>query len=210
MNAAIGHLLTQFDSNGRERFAERTKAAEKAPPKVKLDVGPAAPAEPSVNLLDEAYRRGYAAGLANGESKLAEERVRSAVRLGEERAKWSDQQALAIVAGVTEASRELEANVAGTLARILQPFLADEIREKAIAALVEHISALTSDPSRPAFRMTGPSDLLDAVKGKLATVQTVGIVYETADVAEVRLVADQTVIETQMRVWMGRLKQAGR
>jgi hypothetical protein len=212
MSAAIGRLLTQFDPSGREKLAEKARITERAPPPKEPRLEAAAPAktEPSVNLLDEAYRRGYAAGVANSEAKLAEERVHSAVRLGEERAKWSDRQALAIVTGLAESCRELEANIAGSLARILQPFLADEIREKTIAALVDHISALTSDPSRPAFRITGPSDLLEVVRRKLATMRTVGIVYETADIAEVRLVADQTVIETQMLAWIGRLKEAGR
>src|SRR5215475_9137778 len=174
MSAALGRLLTHFDQSDREKPAdkpkvpEKPKAAEKSQPaEPRPEAVPAAKTEQSANLLDEAYRHGYAAGLANSEAKLAEERVQYAVRLGEERAKWSDQQAAAITTGVTEACRELEANIAGCLARMLQPFLADEIREKAIAALVDHISVLTSDPSRPAFRMTGPDELLDAVRRKL-------------------------------------------
>ena len=136
MNAAIGKLLTQFDANGRAKSpppsaaqdpgcadkAEgghaRASAAASAP-------GPTATAAfaairhpkaeaPPAGLLDDAYRRGHAAGVAEGDARLAEERVRSAIRLGEERAKWSDQQAVAIVGGFETACREIETNIASS------------------------------------------------------------------------------------------------
>src|SRR5262249_17854925 len=153
------------------------------------------PETPTVSLLDDAYRRGFNAGVAEGDAKLVEERVRSAVRLGEERAKWSDQQALAIVTGLKTACRGLENDVAPSVARVLQPFLADAIRDKAVADLVEQIAALTSNSVMPAFRITGPSDLLELVKARLDAEPGTGIEYQAADIAEVRVVADQTVIE---------------
>ncbi len=108
MNAAIGKFLTQFDANGRVKspppappkiqdVLTRPKEARREPqpqpqtqaqPQLQAPPSPAAATEaPPANLLDDAYRRGHAAGLAEGDAKLAEERVRSAIRLGEERAK---------------------------------------------------------------------------------------------------------------------------
>ena len=223
MNAAIGKLLTQFDANGRAKPAEKPKAQEPAarsremPKEIRrelqpqLQSPPAPNAEaPPVNLLDDAYRRGYAAGVAEGSAALAQERVRGAIRLGEERAKWSDQQAVAIVNGFTTACRELETNIASSVARILQPFLVDAVRDKAVAALVEQISALTCSSPVPVFRISGPSDLLEQVKTQLDKARRTGIEYQTADTLEIRVVADQTVIETQISAWTGRLKEARR
>ncbi|MCP3464111.1 MULTISPECIES: hypothetical protein [unclassified Bradyrhizobium] len=222
MNAAIGKLLTQFDANGRARPGEKPKLPEPAakpkevrrepPPQLQSQPQPAAPKveTPPVNLLDDAYRRGYAAGVAEGDAKLAEERVRGAIRLGEERAKWSDQQAVAIVNGFTAACRELETNVASSVARILQPFLVDAVRDKAVAALVEQISTLTCQSPVPVFKITGPSDLLELVKTQLDTARRTGIEYQVADSFEIRVVADQTVIETQISPWIERLKDARR
>jgi len=216
MNAAIGKLLTQFDANGRTRPPEKPKVQE-APVKPKEirreppSVAPAPrPEAPPVSLVDDAYRRGFNAGLAEGDAKLAEERVRSAIRLGEERAKWSDQQAIAIVNGFKTAARELENDVATSVARVLQPFLADAVRDKAVADLVEQISALTSNSLMPAFRIIGPSDLLELVKARFDPERGTGIEYQVADVAEVRVVADRTVIETQISAWLERLKEARR
>lgn len=220
MNAAIGKLLPQFDANGRAKPAEKPKVPE---PKILESMArqkevrrepqpaPAPRAEaPQANLLDEAYRRGYAAGLAEGNAGLAEERVRSAVRLGEERAKWSDQQAVAIVNGFSTACRELETNIASSVARILQPFLADAVRDKAVEALIEQISALTCSSPVPVFRISGPGDVLERVREQLRTAGRTGVEYQQDATLEIRVVADQTVIETQMQAWTARLKEARR
>jgi len=231
MNAAIGKLLTQFDANGR------VKSPPPAPPPKIQDVltrpkevrresqpqpqpqtqsqpqhqSPAPATEaPPVNLLDDAYRRGHAAGVAEGDARVAEERVRSAIRLGEERAKWSDQQAVTIVSGFEAACREIETNIASSVARILLPFLADAVRDKAIGSLVEQIAALTGNSPVPVFKITGPGELLDLVRSQLQTARRTGIEYEAADTFEVRVVADQTVIETQIAAWSERLNEARR
>jgi hypothetical protein len=162
------------------------------------------------NHLDDAYRRGYAAGVAEGEANLAEERVRSAIRLGEERAKWSDQQAAAIVSGFETACREIETNIASSVARILLPFLADAVRDKAIGSLVEQIAALTGSSPAPLFKITGPADLLDIVRARLEAARRTSVEYEAAETFEVRVVADQTVIETQISAWCERLNEARR
>lgn len=212
MSVAIGKLLTQFDANGRTKPAEKPKVPDAlAKPKETLREPAVAPKhEPAANLLDDAYRRGYAAGIAEGDAKVAEERVRGAIRLGEERARWSDQQAVAIVNGFTAACRELETNIASSVARVLQPFLADAVREKAVAALVEQISALTCNSPVPLFRISGPGELLELVKVQLDPTLRMTIDYHVTDALEVRVVADQTVIETQMSAWIARLKDARR
>lgn len=228
MNAAIGKLLTQFDANGRVKAPlpplpkvpeqlVRPREIRREPqsqPQPQAQPQPQSPLaaskeEATVNL-DDAYRRGYAAGVAEADSRLAEERVRSAIRLGEERAKWSDQQALSIINGFETACREIETNIASSVARILLPFLADAVRDKAIGSLVEQIAALTGNSPVPVFKITGPGELLDLVRSQLETARRTGIEYEAAETFEVRVVADQTVIETQISTWSERLKEARR
>ena len=232
MNAAIGKLLTQFDANGRAKsppppppkiqdVLTRPKEVRREPQpqpqpqahsQPQFQSPPPAPATeaPPANLLDDAYRRGHAAGVAEGDARVAEERVRSAIRLGEERAKWSDQQAVTIVSGFEAACREIETNIASSVARILLPFLADAVRDKAIGSLVEQIAALTGNSPVPVFKITGPSELLDLVKTQLETARRTGIEYEAAETFEVRVVADQTVIETKIAAWSERLNEARR
>src|SRR5581483_3625870 len=235
MNAAIGKLLTQFDAGGRaksppppsvkiqdvltkqkevlrEPQPQPQRQERQAQSQPQLQPPPPAPVPETapVNLLDDAHRRGYTAGLAEGEAKLAEERVRSAIRLGEERAKWSDQQAVAIVNGFDTACREIESNIASSVARILLPFLAEAVRDKAIGSLVEQIAALTSNSPVSVFRVTGPSELIDLVRTQLNRVGRTGVEYQSADTVEVRVLADQTTIETQIATWVERLNEARR
>lgn len=228
MNAAIGKLLTQFDANGRvkspppppppkiqdvltrQKEVRREPQSQSQPQRQAQPQLQPPPALAPDNLLEDTYRRGHTAGLAEGEAKLAEERVRSAIRLGEERAKWSDQQAVAIVNGFDSACREIESNIASSVARILLPFLADAVRDKAIESLVEQISMLTSNSPVPAFRVTGPSELIDLVRTQLNLAGRSGVEYQSADTVEVRVLADQTTIETQISTWMDRLKEARR
>ncbi|PSO21638.1 hypothetical protein [Bradyrhizobium sp. MOS003] len=230
MNAAIGKLLTQFDANGRAKsppppppriqdVLTRPKEVMREPPpqpQAQPQPQPQSPLSapkaeaPPAGLLDDAYRRGHAAGVAEGDAMLAEERVRSAIRLGEERAKWSDQQAVAIVGGFETACREIETNIASAVARILLPFLTEAVRDKAIGSLVEQVAALIGNSPVPVFKVTGPSELLDLVKAQLEASRRTGIEYEAADTLEVRVVADQTVIETQITAWSERLKEARR
>lgn len=210
MSAAIARLLTQFDAGGRAVPVEKPKQppAVAKPTEVKREPPPPPKAvmPPAPDLLDEAYRRGHAAGLAEADAKLAEERVRSAIRLGEERAKWSDQQSVAIVNGFAAACRDLEVNIASAVARVLHPFLAEAIREKAVAALVEQVGALTSGASTTVFRVSGPSDLVEMVKAQLDT-RRMAIEYQISDSLDIRAVVDQTAIETQIAAWTQRLKQ---
>lgn len=212
MSAAIGKLLTQFDANGRTQAGEKPKVTETVakPKEVKREPVPPPKAETQSEFLNEAYRRGYAAGSSEGEAKLAEERVNSAVRLGEERAKWSDQQAVAIVEGFTAACRELETNIAGPVARILDLFVSEAIRKKAIDVLVQQMSGLTFNSSVPVFRISGPGDLLELVKAKLGMTQRMDVEYHVADDVEVRVVVDQAVIETHIAMWIERMKEARR
>jgi len=236
MNTAIGKLLTQFDANDRTKSPPppppkiqdvltgskdvrrehqsqpRPQPQRQAQSQPQLQPPPPVQAAepPPVNLLDDAHRRGYTAGLAEDEAKLAEERVRSAIRLGEERAKWSDQQAVAIVNGFDTACREIESNIASSVARILLPFLAEAVRDKAIGSLVEQIATLTSNSPVPVFRVTGPRDLIDLLKVQLDAAGRSGVEYQPADTVEVRVLADQTTIETQISTWVDRLKEARR
>jgi hypothetical protein len=212
MSAAIGRLLTQFDATGRTKPAEKPKvtAAAAKPKEIKRETVAAPRAETQPDLPDEAYQRGYAAGISEADAKLAEERVLGAVRLGEERAKWSDEQAIAIVNGLAAAYRDLETNIASSVARILELFVSEAVRKKAVEVLVEQISALTCNSSVPVFRISGPGDLLELVKAKLGTAQRMDFEYEVADAVEVRVVADQVVIETHISMWIERIKGARR
>lgn len=176
-------------------------------------------AEEARRIIEEAYERGKkdgrAAAEAQFEERLAEEKARLAVQLGLDRYRWTAEQGKVMADRIATTVRELEDGISETLARILLPFLEGAVREKALAAFAAQLSALIADGSRPILQISGPADLLDVLKERLAAVPA-AIEYVPAEApggdparaVEVRVMAGQTVIETQMRAWAERLNDA--
>jgi hypothetical protein len=54
------------------------------------------------------------------------------------------------------------------------------------------------------IKITGPTDLLDVLRAKLAA-ERAAITYEVTDNVDVSVRADQTTIETQLSAWLARL-----
>ncbi|MGO4711835.1 hypothetical protein [Bradyrhizobium sp. 2TAF24] len=160
---------------------------------------------------DEAYQRGksegYAAALAESEQKLADEKARLSAELAAERQSLIDEAAAAIARGLADASAQLETQIAGVTARILAPFIAGEAQKQAVAAFVEHLSSMVSDVRHPLLRITGPVALLDVVRSKL-TARSIVADLRVGSSAEVSVIVDQVVLETQITRWAEHLKLA--
>jgi hypothetical protein len=204
----VARLLTDFDrldtAKGRSRvvpFDHALHSNPKAPPK------PVVPAPPPPE--DDAYERGvscgYAAARAEYEQKLNDETSRFNARLGEERHDLLNETAARIAGDIAEVGNQLEAKIAGVTARILEPFISSAVQKQAVASFVEKLSALTADSRRPGIRVTGPSELIELVRTKLG-VRAIAVELRSGPVAEVSVVVDDVVLETQMKVWADRLK----
>lgn len=203
----VARLLTDFDrpepAKSRSRvvpFDHSLHSNPKAQPK---------PPPPVVAPEEEAYQRGLSEGYATArteyEQKLNEETSRFDTRLGEERHDLLNETAARIASEIAEVGNQLEARIAGVTARILEPFITSAVQKQAVATFVEKLSSLTSDSRRPALRVTGPSELIELVRSKLG-VRSIAVELRAEPVAEVSVVVDQVVLETQMKIWAERLK----
>jgi len=202
----IARLLTDFDQKEPQKGASRVvpfdhtrhSAAKSAPPK------PAAP-------QDDPYQRGklegYAAALTEYEQKLADERSKFGVELADARQKWLNETADKIADGVKDVGNQLEAKIAQVVGRILEPLITNVVQKQAVATFVEQLSSITSDSRRPTLRISGPAELLDAVRSKIG-VRAMAMEFRTAQTADVSVVVDQAVLETQVKLWAERLKYA--
>ena len=132
-------------------------------------------------------------------------RAEFSARLGEERHDLLNETAARIASEIAEVGNQLEARIAGVTARILEPFISSAVQKQAVASFVEKLSSLTSDSRRPALRVTGPSELIELVRSKLG-VRSIAVELRAEPVAEVSVVVDQVVLETQMKIWAERLK----
>lgn len=182
---------------------------------------PAAPAEPPSGLmadatarrLDEAHERGEEAGRAAAraeyEQELAKIHSRADQELAAERRKWTVEQAEELAAQLGSAVEALEARLAGSVARVLTPFLDAELRAEMVRALAENIRSLLSSGRHPSLHISGPEDLLASLRDKLGGCPA-AVEYEPNEQVEVRVVADATLIETDLQAWTERFAEAVR
>lgn len=168
---------------------------------------PAAPVPDIAELMREAAERGRhegeAAARAEFERQQAEDEVRFAERLEAERATWCETEAARLAAAMEAAIAEMEAAMSEGLARIVSPFLEAGVRERALAELEGLMVPLLAREDRPVLKISGAADLLDRLRARLGDPPA--CVFEPADMVDVRVVAGETVLETQVRAWIDRL-----
>ena len=73
--------------------------------------------------------------------------------------------------------------------------------------LSETLSGLLSDGRAPLVEISGAEDLVNAVQARLGP-RGDRLQVQVNDTPEVRVVAGDTVIETQLQAWIGRLTAA--
>jgi hypothetical protein len=201
----VARLLTDFDrpdlQKGRSRvvpFDHTQHSSAKTQPK-----------PPPVQRDDDAYQRGrsegYAAAAAEYEQKLNDESQKLRAVLTEERDNVLNETAAKIVRDIGEIGNQLETKIAAVTARVLEPFISSAVQKKAVASFVEQLSSLTSDTRRPTLRISGPSDLLELVRSKLG-VRSIAVELRATQGAEVSIIVDELVLETQLKLWVERMK----
>jgi hypothetical protein len=203
----LARLLTDFDRPDQKKMPGRIVPFDhKRHTSAKVAPKPAA-----VQPEDDDYQRGradgQAAALAEYEQKLSDERNSFTARLAEEREKSLDEAAAKIADGIAEAGKHLESKIADVAARMLEPFISSAVQKRAIANFVEQLTSITSDSQRPAIRISGPSELLDAVRSKVDGLP-MEIEFRPTETAEVSVIIDQIVLETKVKLWVERLKYA--
>jgi hypothetical protein len=140
--------------------------------------------------------------------RLARERAGLAQEAAAQRDAWLAGEGARLGEAMACAMGRIEAMIAESVAHVLRPFLASALRNQALTALEETLSTLLS--SNPAqVRVSGPKPLVDAVRERMGAGHE-GVEYGVSDGADIRVVADQTVIETRMKAWIDALDPAAR
>ncbi len=170
-------------------------------------VAPVAPPPPDVDtLVAEALargrREGEAAAHAAFERRSAEEAQRHEAQRQEDRKAWTRQESERLAEMLEVGLAALEADLAGTLARLVRPFIARGLGERMLAELHALVAAaLRTDGATIAI--SGSADLLEQLRTRFG--ETARISYAPADSPDVRVQVGATVIESQMGLWLSRL-----
>lgn len=174
------------------------------------------PAEPKPVAVDiaqvtrDAEARGHAAGEAAAsavfERKLRELEQAFEERLKVERDTWTREQADVLATALQAGTAELEVQLKAAIAPLLLPFLKAGVAQRALDELETLIVPMLDREDRPVLKITGPHDLVDRLRDRLGDPPA--CIFEAGDTADVRVVAGETVLETQVSAWIERLIQA--
>jgi hypothetical protein len=150
---------------------------------------------------------GKAAAMATFEAKLVEERARFAQQLAAERAAWAAQEGERLAGQLAAGQRAIETEIADAAARVLAPLLEARLCRQAIADLRGELEVLLAKDPGLGLSISGPKDLLEALRRELSDTRC-SVAYAASDACEVRVVADQTILETRLAGWKARIEEA--
>ncbi len=155
----------------------------------------------------EAWNEGYAAAEAEMTRRMELEREAHAAALAAARARWAEEEGEALRAALTAGLGQLRAGIEEGLGRALRGVLEEGVRRRAVAAVSEALAVLIEHRGRDLVKVSGSEDLLAAIRRDLGAVGT-AVVFEPGAGPEVRVVADQTLIETELAAALSRLAEA--
>jgi hypothetical protein len=177
-------------------------------------VEPALPRPPAVDtaqLSEQAFARGVENGKALArlmfDSQLAEEVAKLQAELASERDRWMHDEAVKFGNAMQAALGAIEQNIASATARILQPFLSKTLQTQAVAELQEMLQALLNKGSELRVDIFGPPDLVRALVAGLQCKDAVVTSHEGSQ-CDLRVELGQTVLETRLAAWFGKIEEA--
>jgi hypothetical protein len=204
MGSALSRVLVDFS-------AARSPSPAPQPGPTMSIVPPVDPADDLARRVEEAYARGAdearMAADAEHEQALALALAKAEQERLADRARWTSEQGDALAGGLAAALEALETRIGDAVGHVLTPFLQSELRSTSVRALAESIATLLTAKSQPSLRISGPEDLLSALRERL-DAGPVAIEWQPNGSVEVIVSADDSVIETEVQTWADTLSGA--
>jgi hypothetical protein len=166
------------------------------------------PAEDLLAQIEAARESGRTEGIETARAEFAveleAERETHRRQLEAARQKWADEESTTFGASLAAGLAEIEARLAQGLSGVLIPFVTDVLRAQMIGELTETIAVLLANNEAVSIKVSGPVDLLDMLRDKLAGASA-SIDYEVTESVDVSVRIEQTTIETQLSAWIARI-----
>lgn len=171
-----------------------------APP---ASAGPAAD-QPCRDELEElrsvAYEEGLSAGRSEGEVALAQAQALAEDELAAARGRWVEEEGCRLTEALACAIADVERSLARDVAAVLEDFISESVKAKAVDAFCSVLREHLADRRRPSIRLTGPDDLVQAVQARLQHT-AVAIEFEASDSVELMAVDDGATFRTRIEAW---------
>jgi flagellar biosynthesis/type III secretory pathway protein FliH len=156
-------------------------------------------------LIEEAHAKGIAEGRKAAEeqaaAQLEQQQAESQQALAAAREAWTAEAGPRISEQIVSAISQMEQRIADAAERVLRPLMVDAVRAEAIRQLRAILQDLIRSSPDLALQVTGPEDLLDAVRAGIPdSVKTVSYVVSTT--TDVQIKAGSSLVETSIGTWL--------
>jgi hypothetical protein len=131
------------------------------------------------------------------------------MRLAAERENWAREESETLCEKIQAAFVAVESNIAGCVARILRPIVVDTARPKIVDVLSETVGVLMRGQRCPMLSISGPEDLLTALRERLSHFSAT-FEYALNEAVDVQIIAGETVIESQLSAFAACIDADGR
>lgn len=200
--AVVPPVWTVFSGTGQRSSSTFSALAPK-----RVDAEP--PQPPDLEALsaaarDQGRREGEALAQQAVEAAVAVERDAAAAALAEARQLWVEAESAVLASTFTAQAEALETRLAQSLARVLQPFLAEALRQEAIGDLHATLASILADGLSGTLDVTGPADLVAALARRL-DLPSGRLTVDSNGSPDVRIRTNGTVIETRLKAWGERI-----
>jgi hypothetical protein len=165
------------------------------------------PLERIAEVEAKAFEEGKAAAQEEWSRKLDEQRAYYEKQLSIERLTWASREADRLTEQLSTAVQEVGTRIADTAAELLKPFLTTVGHQRAIGDLVKAIETILMKDEAITLEIAGPEDLLQLLREKLSG-KNMALLFTPAEGPEVRVVAGQTILETQLGAWVAKVEEA--
>ena len=121
----------------------------------------------------------------------------------EDRTRWTQGEGSTLAEGFRKATAEMEERLIDAVAAVLEPLMADVVKSAALRELRQAIVTLTTGGSSAKIEVTGPEDLVEALRSAFGAAggDMSGMTFAPSQDAEVTVTADNSTIRTRLAEW---------
>ena len=159
------------------------------------------------DALVRGQNEGRAGAEAQSQAKLETQREEFEQHLASQRLAWAEQEGSVLAERMLAAIRDMETRIGECTARILQPFLKEQVRRQAVTELVALVETMLSKDRNATLAVCGPDDLVAVLRERLQGV-TANVTFASGDAPDVQISLDQTILQTNLGAWIARIEEA--
>jgi hypothetical protein len=159
--------------------------------------------------IEEARMLGVLEGRAAVQAEF-DARMKSQVselekKFAQERARWARDEGERLGTRLLASIEGLKAYISNTVASVLRPVLAEEVRRRAVGELTTTLDKMLSGGELGKITISGPRDLIEPMRAHLGGKAS-NVTYVTAEGCDLAVQANETVLETRIGAWVAAIQ----